>query len=243
LTGAIDTSANLTAFLAKLERPAAPDPGAAQLLVPPVVGDPMDDVDPIRELVYSMLLWEAGASKAAAAARRLQESVVDVNELRSCLEDEIVRLIGPRYPRAAERAARMRAVLNQVYHDGNTVSLARLRAMNKREARTYLESLDGIPAFAAARVLLISLGGHAFPLDRRLHKVLADANAIEVNPYTKAAGLWVERQIRAGDALDAYLALEHCVDAKGGVTPKKSASKRSGAEGSSRRKSSDKSVT
>jgi hypothetical protein len=91
-------------------------------------------------------------------------------------------------------------------------------------------------------VLLVSLGGHAFPLDRRLHRVLSDAGAIEVDPYTEAAGQWVERQIRAGDALDAYLALEHHADTRSS-SPSKAGAKRAGAERTGRRASPDKSAT
>lgn len=211
---AAQTNKNLAALLKRLQRPVEGDVavGAGVMALCPVTGDDEHTPDPVRELVYSMLLWEAGASKAATAARRLCEGVVDINELRSCLEDEIVRLIGPRYPRAAERAARLRASLHQIFSDGNTVSMARLEAMSKREARTYLESIEGVPSFVSARVLLVSLGGHAFPLDRRLHRVLADAGAIDVDPFNESAGAWVERQIRAGDALDAYLGLEHAAE-------------------------------
>jgi len=236
------TTRNLTALLKRLERPQTGElvEGASVLTLPPVVGAPATDADPVREPVYSLLLWEAGTTKATAAAKRLAEGVVDVNELRSCLEDEIVRLIGPRYPRAAERAARLRASLHQIYRDGNTVSLARLESMSKREARAYLEGIEGVPSFVSARVLLVNLGGHAFPLDRRLHRLLADEGAIEADPFSEGAGAWVERQIRAGEALDAYLALEQLAESSP-ASRRKSGKARGGADG--RRKTSDKSVS
>lgn len=224
---AAQTNKNLAALLKKLKRPEEGEvaAGSSVMTLCPVIGDDSSS-DPVQELVYSMLLWEAGANKATTAARRLCEGVVDVNELRSCLEDEIVRLIGPRYPKAAERAARLRAALHQIFGDGNTVSLARLESMSKREARSYLESIEGVPSFVSARVLLMSLGGHAFPLDRRLHRLLADAGAIDVDPFNETAGAWVERQIRAGESLDAYLGLEQAAESAPAARRKTSTSKR-----------------
>lgn len=242
MTNVSTTTRNLHAFLKKLEgQDTSAVAGVDQMHLAPVIGEDPEGTDPARELVYSLLVWEAGASKAAAAARRLQEGVVDINELRLCLEDEIVRLIGPRYPRAAERAARLRAALNHVFHDAHTVSLAHLKTMSKREARTYLEAITGMPPFATARVLLLSLGGHAFPIDRRLHRVLAEEEAVEPATYDDAAGVWAERQIRAGDARDAYLLLEAYAEAK------PAGARRTGGRGrdadAPRRKTSDKPVS
>jgi endonuclease III len=236
-------SKNLQTLIARLEKEGRrADPGAVgELALPAVIGEPMERVDPVRELVYSMLLWDAGAAKASAACRRLVEGVVDVNELRTCLEDELVRLLGPRYPRATERAARLRAALHHIYRAHNTVSLAVLQAQNKRDARAYLDSIPGVPAYAGARVALLSLGGHAFPVDRRVHRVLADADALESDTSSEGAGAWVERQIRAGEALDAYLLLEAEAE-RVGASGRRSASARAKEPSASRRKASDKPV-
>ena len=233
---------NLQALIKRLEKAGtrADANGSAELALPAVIGEAAGEADPVRELVYSMLLWDAGASKASGAVKRIVEGVVDVNELRTCLEDELVRLLGARYPRATERAARLRAALHHIYQEHNTVSLAALRSQNKRDAKAYLDSIPGVPAYAAARVALLSLGGHAFPVDRRVHKVLAEADALEAEAYSEAVGAWVERQIRAGEALDAYLLLEAEAERVG--SPSRRSSSGRAKEPSTRRKASDKPV-
>jgi hypothetical protein len=168
-----------------------------------------ESADPLLwQLVYSFLAWESAPSKAAAANKRLHSAVVDYNEMRVCLPDELACIIGDRYPRALERASRLRSTLNEIYRREHAVTLASAATMGKREARQYLESLEGMPPFVAARVLVLGMEGHAFPLDERLHRALLEEEAIPADlAVTDAAG-WLERQFRAGEAGPAYLLLE-----------------------------------
>ncbi len=159
-------------------------------------------------LVFCFLAWEAPVSKACAAARKLHSAVIDYNEMRVCLPDEIAGMIGERYPRAIERAARLRSVLNELYRREHAVSLAKAANLGKREAREYLESLEGMPPFVAARMALVALGGHAFPLDERTHAALQEEGAVPPGLSLHDASGWLERQFRAGEALPAFLVME-----------------------------------
>jgi hypothetical protein len=159
-------------------------------------------------LVFSFMAWESGTHCAAVANCRLHESVVDYNELRVCLPDEIAVVIGAGYPRSRERSVRMRAALNDIYHRQHGVTLAHLHGLGRRDARQYLESLEGVPQFVAARLSLISLETHAFPLDERLHAALAAEQAIPPDLDVPGAAAWLERHFRAGEALEAYNTLE-----------------------------------
>jgi hypothetical protein len=159
-------------------------------------------------LVYSFMAWESCPSRASQATRRLLGSVIDYNEMRVCLCDELAGMIGERYPRAAERCARLRSTLNELFRREHAVSLARATTLGKREAREYLESLEGMPPFVAARMGLVVLGGHAFPLDERLYQTLLEESALpEAMPIAEASN-WLERQFRAGEALQPFLLLE-----------------------------------
>jgi len=179
-----------------------------------------------NEFVLSLLVWEAGHSKAAGAAKRIAASIVDCNELRICLEDDITGLLGVRYPRCRERAARLRSALNAIYEREHAVSLEHLATMPKRDARAYLASLDGTPPFVASRVSLLSLGAHAFPLDGRLQALLTKANALAPELSLEAAAAWLERQFRAGEVETTYLMLEEWSDVKGRVRRSKRSSPR-----------------
>lgn len=162
----------------------------------------------VAELIASFLAWEAGPARAEGAMRRLLGSVVDTNELRVCLPDELASFIGARYPRAQERMARLKSALNDLYRREHAVTLAPLLSMPKRDARAYLESLEGAPGFVAARVTLLGLEGHAFPVDERLAAALREEQAAPPDVAPDAVASWLERQVHSGEAREAYLVVE-----------------------------------
>jgi len=173
-----------------------------------------DGADPTtHQLVYSFLLWRTTPKQAQAAMTRVRNAFVDYNELRICLPHEVAEAIGTRHPLADERAARLRVALNEVYAGEQTVSLARLRECPKRDARAMLEAIPGVPWFVAARVLLLELGVHAFPVDERVLDFLTAEGACE-GTTCEAAGSWLERRFRAGEAAEAYLVLEAALASK-----------------------------
>jgi len=179
----------------------------------PVVGE-----DPIDELVWSFLLWDAPWSKAENALRRLHTAVVDVNELRVCLPSELTEILGERYPKVSERALRIRATLNDIFMREHEVSLARLKDMPKRDARKYLESLEGAPQFVTARVVLVGLGAHATPVDDRVLSRLIEDGVFEEGTAAEQAAALLERHVKATDGLEAHHAMLAWADSpsKGG---------------------------
>lgn len=169
----------------------------------------IDPAEPVLDqFVRSFLLWECSASRAAAAMKRIEQTVVDFNELRVCMPGELVRIIGERYPRAEERARRLRSALNAIYAREHRVGLEPLAERSKREAREYLESLDGTPRFVAARVALVNLGGHAAPVDGRILRRLVDHGLVEADATPESAAAQLERRVRAGEMLEAYSLLQ-----------------------------------
>lgn len=165
----------------------------------------------IGELVYSFLLWEASPELAATASEKLLAEFIDLNELRISLPDELVGLMGARYPKAVERATRLKMALNDIFKREHSMSLARLNDVSKRDARQKLSEVQGVPSFVTARVCLFGLGAHAFPLDERLRSYLLAREALDPTHDLDQCIGWVERQFRAGEAVDAYMRLEHAV--------------------------------
>lgn len=176
-----------------------------------------EGVDPLLNLfVYSFLLWDASTGQARAALKRIRETFVDYNELRIAFADEIAAAFGERYPRGYERALRLRSSLHDIFRREHSLSLHSLNELSKREARAYLDSIDGTPAYVSARVLLLGLGGHAIPVDQRIADLLA-AEAVLSDDVTDAdsAASWLERQIRAGEATPIALVLQAWSDDQG----------------------------
>lgn len=163
---------------------------------------------PMEEFLYAYLLWESSATKADAAIKRMMHHVVDFNELRVCRPPELVTLLGKTYPRSEERALRLRASLQDLYMREYEVSLSAALAMNKRDAKKYIETLEGIPPFVAARVLLMAFGAHAVPVDdRTLQKLIAAEVTEPGSDVVKAMGI-LERHIKAEESHEAHALLQ-----------------------------------
>ena len=162
----------------------------------------------LNEMVISLLLWESTIAHAQKAHERIREALVDLNELRVCTSDELSAILGSRSPRVAERSLRMLTVLNAIFDRENTMSLASLKEMTKREVQDYLSSIDGLPVYAAARVILFGLGWHAFPVDERIAKKLLAEDVVSAGDIDQQAAQ-LERGVRASDSLEVYTLVEH----------------------------------
>lgn len=169
---------------------------------------PMGDRSPLEEFVYSFLLWESTGNKADLAYKRLVNAMVDFNELRVCRPPEIVALLGKNYPRAEERAQRLRAALHHIYLREFAVTLDPCAALNKREARKYLDTLEAAPTFVGARVFLLRMGGHAIPVDDRMNDKLIEAGVGEPETDAGRTGAIIERLVKAEDASKVYPLLQ-----------------------------------
>lgn len=183
--------------------------------------------DPVAVLITSMLLWESTTDKALSAYIRIMEQVVDYNDLRVCMPHEIVDLIGPRYPRALDRAQRLRAILRNIYLREHAMKLDRLPTTGKREVKKYIESLEGIVPYAAARVQLLSFETHGIPVDDQLRTQLIEAGVCEASTEVPELANWLASQVKQGEAAITHHALQSWVDelGEGAKVPKKSPSR------------------
>ncbi len=189
-----DHAKNLAALLKKLKSRYEP--------APPVKRSPMD------ELLLGLLLWDATTPKAEAALKRLRDAHVDDNDLRVTRPAEIAATLGKLYPKAEERAARLHAVLSDIYKREHNVTLTPVMAMSKRDAAKYIETLSGLPLFASARWQLLVLESHHMPVDdRMLSRLLAAGVVEEGDDVEKATGV-LQRHVKHEDAVAAFQLLQ-----------------------------------
>lgn len=190
--------------------------------------------DPVlRELVRSYLVWESTTPKAEAALKRIDQAVVDVNELRVCMPTEIAQIMGANYPKAEERATRLRATLNDLYRREHCLKLFHLLEKSRKESRAYLETLAAIPAFVAARVAVLKLGINVVPLDERQLQCLKNARAVATTTdLTTAVGM-VEKAVKAADMPETAYAIQAWSDEAQTVVVKSVKSSASGTGTSS----------
>jgi endonuclease III len=174
-----------------------------------------DQDDPVAVLVQSMLLWQSTTDKAAAAYEKIRKSFVDWNDLRVSMPDEVIAVIGVRYPEADERCQRLRVVLRSLYRREHEMSFKGAEAAGKRSLRKYLESLEGIVSYAAERTLLVAFGGHAMPVDETLRLRLVEAGIVEDDADDEAAAALMLKHVKAADALATHLAFQAWTDEVG----------------------------
>ena len=179
----------------------------------PAAPTPFDPGEPILAcFLKSFLLWESTTAKATQALKRLEGAIVDFNELRACMPDEIVRIIGERYPRAAERALRLRTALNIIYAREHRVTLEHVANLSRKEAREHFEKLDGVPQFVSARVCLLGLSHHAAPVDSRIHRRLVEGKVVASDSSPEQSASLLESKTRAGELPEVYSLLQAWAD-------------------------------
>ncbi|MEM6506816.1 MAG: hypothetical protein AAF711_15365 [Planctomycetota bacterium] len=177
-------------------------------------GEEIDELEPIAELVVSFLTWNATSRQADTAFGKIMAQVVDLNELRVSHANEVVELIGVRYPDAQHRVIRLLQSMMEIFEREHDYKMGSLATRSKRELREYLDTLPGIPPYVAARVALLAFGAHAMPVDDRLLILLIKAGVFEAGTTPADAEAWLSRQVKAGDALDAYAALQEWADSQ-----------------------------
>lgn len=198
-------------------------------------GEEAEPLEPIAQLVFSFLTWNATERQADTAFGKIMAQVVDLNELRVCHAKEVVELIGVRYPDAQRRVIRLLESMMEVFEREHDYKMTSIASRGKREQREYLDTLPGIPPYVAARVALLSYGAHAMPVDDRLLSLLVKAGVFEQGTTPAEAEGWLMRQIKAGEAESAYLMLQEWADgqrvtlsaaAKGTAAPAKKPAKK-----------------
>ena len=140
--------------------------------------DDVVQLEPTTQIIISYLEWNATSAMALEAHDLLMHSMVDNNDIRVSLPQEIVAIIGKDYPLAQERACRMHETLNELFNREHDIIITSLKGKNKKQVKNYLETLPGITPYVIAQILLLSFGGHAVPLDEHILALLKDEQGL-----------------------------------------------------------------
>ena len=171
-----------------------------------------EGIDLVDLFVHSYLLWQAPSADATAALKRLKAAFIDWNDLRVSLTSDIVDVIGHKHWRAADRVNRMRDAMNGIFRREHKVSLDRLRALMKKDAVSYMDTLPGMVPFVANRVLLVGVDFHSVPVEEFGLQLLVQAGVFSLGIGLADAANWVTRHVKAEEARDAHRALVAAVD-------------------------------
>jgi endonuclease III len=116
---------------------------------------------------------------------------------------------------ADERASRIKAALMDVFRRHHAMTLGILIDASKREARAYLESLQGVPPSAAARVAVFALCAHATPIDDRTKALLVREGVVAAGASVVDASHTLERLVPATDSREVAALLQAWSDQEG----------------------------
>ncbi len=171
--------------------------------------------DPLHQLMVGILSENTAEAKAASLYKRIREQMVDLNELRVTPPMELADTIGSTVPLAREKAERIIRVLNEIRARQDSLDLSFLKLRGRREAREFLESLEGVGLYAAASVVVHSLGGHAIPVDFLTIYVLRKENIVDDSAGPAEVQGFLERNVPAADGRAFSILLNQHVAAEG----------------------------
>lgn len=196
---------------------------------------PVEEVEPIErdavtQMIIGFLQWDASTKQAEGAYRKLMSVMVDNNDLRVSLPDEIKEQLGSRYPKADERIERLRDSLQEVFRREHAIEARSLETKSKKDIKQYFDSLPGMVPYVNAIVCLLTFGAHAIPVDNKLADLLKDENVVDPDATVEEIERFLERQVKAGEGVETHHKLQAWVEAgptrvSGPKTSKKPAKK------------------
>ncbi|MCO6049568.1 Fe-S cluster assembly protein HesB [Mesorhizobium sp. RP14(2022)] len=129
------------------------------------------DLDPLSELVSSLLSHRTKNADSGRAFRALREHYPDWQALIDAQTEEVEGLIkGVRWPEL--KAPRIQAILRAVKATHGSLTLNFLEGVGVDEARNWLEAIPGVGPKTSAAVLSFStLRMPALPVDSHHHRV------------------------------------------------------------------------
>lgn len=169
--------------------------------------EPRVTQDPLKALVRGAMSFDVSDARAEEAMRLIDREFVDLNEFRVATELEVHVLLGQRYPSIERRVGTITQALNAVFEREHTMSLERLRAISKRDARQFVRDLPGVTPFVEAYVMLFAFDGHAVPIDEAMLAYLRDAGILEGTTDADEAQRFVEHAVKAEESYDLYACL------------------------------------
>ncbi len=168
--------------------------------------------DPTTEIVLSCLSAFTTESKAQSGLNKLNAHFVDFNELRVSRDIEVAKVLGSSFPQAKDAAKLIIQILQAIFDKEDALDLSHLPSTGKREVKAFLESMSALPAYTVARVMLKSIGGHAFPVHEKMLTVLQKEEIVSPDASMSDVQGFLERQIPSKTLQKTYIQLRQFTD-------------------------------
>jgi endonuclease-3 len=127
-------------------------------------------LEPVQELVFTILSQHTSDINSARAFQRLQERFGTMETVAQASLADIEEAIAPG-GLARIKAPRIKTVLNRVLELNGSLDLTFLREMPLADAKAWLRQLPGIGPKSAGIILSFSLGMPAMAIDTHIYRV------------------------------------------------------------------------
>ncbi|MDE2485440.1 MAG: endonuclease III [candidate division NC10 bacterium] len=126
--------------------------------------------NPLDDLILAILSQKTGDTNSCRAFQTLRQVLPTWEQAHRAPESAVAEAIGSA-GLAQYKAARIKAILRQIYRVQGHFDLTFLRDVSVEEATAFLGRLNGISSKTVARLLLVSLGKPVFPVDAHIRRV------------------------------------------------------------------------
>jgi endonuclease-3 len=153
------------------------------------------NLDPLSELVSSLLSHRTKNADSSRAFRQLREQFLDWEAVRDAPVSEVEKAIAPcTWPE--QKAPRLQNILRLISERTGELSLDFLRESSVNDARSWLEQLPGVgPKTSAAVLCFSSLRRRALPVDSHHHRVAGRLGLIQANVLVGPSHAVLEAQL------------------------------------------------
>ena len=177
----------------------------------------------LEEVVFAVLAEDATERKAGTVFRRFKKRYVDWNEVRvSSLRELSATMVG--LPDTERKGTALKHLLEYVFSQQHELTLELLRQAPLKKAARYLKRSEGLSDFVVACVTLVSLTGHAVPVDGQMCRVMARFKLANADAAIEELRSSLERLVAKNRAYAFWrLITELAQDTCGPKTPRCSA--------------------
>lgn len=160
--------------------------------------------DSTQILVMGILSNYAAELRAAAAMRKLMETMVDMNDLRVSAVADLVPIIGVDYPKARQAAMEITQVFSSIFNSQHHLDVSFLKGQSKKAVNAFLQGLDGLSPHTAAFFRNRYLGHSDVPLDENMYAYLVKTGCIPEDVSHEEGQKFVSDQFKDREAANFY---------------------------------------
>ncbi len=188
-------------------------------VAPPPTGDP------IRQLILGIFSRDVPEVRAKEALNRLMDVVVDYNDLRVMAPAEMAEIV-EKLSDARRKCEDLSRALNWIFLREHDVTLDHLLEASKKDVLAYLGQVEGLDAYTQARIRLLGLNQHAFPLDSAMWEYACQVEIVSPDAPHAEAQAFLERQIPEKDALNVFAMMRKVAWAECGAKVRRGTARR-----------------